>query len=93
MLLNNEPFSPTNQVNHPMQDTPVAAGDQILTTCTYVVPAATCDDGLNPCALGTCNVNDHRCYVKFGDNALAENCYTAMYKYPAGGSTYGCTEL
>lgn len=73
----------------PLQDMALQAGDQIVTTCTYVVPYARCS-AATPCAIGTCNTSDQTCYVTAGALPPAEECLTGMFKYPAGGTTFGC---
>lgn len=95
-LLNINNYSFTEQRNYTMEalmgqpDFMVHAGDTITTTCTYVLPAQSCN-ATTPCSLGTCNMADHLCHMQFGDSSDSEMCFTGMYKYPAGGNTFDCT--
>ncbi len=42
--------------------------------------------------LTTCTyVNDTGATINFGDSSTDEMCFTGMYKYPAGSSTFACT--
>ena len=86
----NQPFSFMNQIAYPMTNMVINSGDQILTTCTYVLPAATCTTSPDTCAVGTCNSVDSRCHVTFGQSSLQEMCFTGIYKYPAGSTTFSC---
>jgi hypothetical protein len=84
----NQPFSFTSQTAYPMNQMQIHQGDQILTTCTYMLAAATCSAS-QACTVGTCG-SDSMCHVTFGQSTTEEMCFTGIYKYPAGSSTFSC---
>jgi hypothetical protein len=87
----NQPYSFMNQIAYSMPGLVINAGEQILTTCTYQLPAFTCTTTpMDNCTVGACNTTDHRCHVMFGQSSDEEMCFTGIYKYPAGSSTFSC---
>lgn len=97
----NEPFTFGDQVIYPETGMVVNQGDQIVTTCTYMLAAQTCSTSATNCnvtplpagccSVGTCQ-SDNLCHVTFGEFTQDEMCFTGMYKYPTSGpdSTFSC---
>lgn len=66
----------SNQKTYPMTSVTIPKGSQITTTCTYLNnTAVTAPPGHT---------------IAFGESSTDEMCFTGLYKYPAGGTTFAC---
>jgi hypothetical protein len=70
-------YSQVEQKNYPMT-VKVNTNDQLWVECRYV---------------NTTNVTHPPGFmITYGESATQEMCFTGMYKYPKGGTMYGCVE-
>jgi hypothetical protein len=72
-------YSDTEQKHYPQPNVLINTNDVLRVECMYV---------------NDTNVTHppNGFEITYGDSATQEMCFTGMYKYPKGGTMYGCVE-
>lgn len=90
-VLVDQPFVFADQATDMVSERTLGVNDQLTLTCSYVVPAMTCNyNGTKYCgAVGTCQ-SDNRCHVGASDSLGGEACFAAVYMWPPANAAFGC---
>ena len=90
-VLVDQAFAFADQPTDMVSERTLGVNDQLTLTCSYVVPAMTCNySGSKYCGtVGTCQP-DNKCHVGQSDSLAGEACFAAVYMWPPANAALGC---